>query len=441
MSLATPIAALSSLVAALCLWTSGAAPRTAASVPQDLPPRGSIRGDIVLTPTEAVLPGGRRIESDNVLARALEWAGPGARILLGAGDYPPLGIGHDSPRAWNSKAFGGTADAPVRVSARGRVRILAGTQPDALTVHQQVPSAYIEFDHITFVSGDRAGIVLSDLEGDVEHRGFRFFDCTIDGGFDHRSGLGTRSKWGVLAHDMNDFVYSGRDGRAVVKNTCREHAFYLQNPRGDISIEHVDAFELGRTFVQIAGRERTGAPGRGLVRIVDNDVRDIGIAAGDGYKGGSAFTFMGRLEGCTILLEGNRYRAGFVAELLRLRPEGGTYGTSALAAWDEGQGHYNGTLVLRANDFETAPGCGDRPLVAIHATRRVIVTADNRFVSGGKWPALHLDPVDREGRPTATPNGAVQVERGVTFGGVFLVAGALPSEEQLAALAVPLGER
>lgn len=405
------------------------------------PARGSIRGDIVLTPKDAVLPGGRRIESNNILARALEWAGPGARILVGAGDYPALGIGYDSPRAWNSKAHGGTIEAPVLVSARGRVRIVAGTQDDALSVHQQLPSAYIEFERITFVAGTRAGIVLSDLDGDKEHRGFRFYDCTIDGGFDHRSGLGTRSKWGVLAHDMADFVFAGRDGRAVVKNTCREHAFYLQNPRGDVSIERVDASELGRTFVQIAGRERTGEPGRGLVRLVDNDVRDIGIAEGDGYKGGSAFTFMGRLEGCTILVEGNRYRAGFVADLLRLRPKEGSYGTSALAAWDESQGHYNGTLVLRANDFETAPGCGDRPLVAIHATRRVIITADNRFVSGSKWPALHLDPLDRAGKPTPTPNGAVQVERGVAFGGGFLVAGALPSEAQLAALAVPIGER
>jgi hypothetical protein len=412
-----------------------------ATLAQDLPTRGSIRGDIVLTPTDVVLPGGRRVESANSLARALEWAGPGARILMGAGDYPSLGIGHDSPRAWNSKAHGGTLEAPVRVSARGRVRILPGNQPDALTVHQQIPSAHIEFERITFVAGDRAGIVLSDLDGEQEHRGFRFYDCTIDGGFDHRSGLGTRSKWGVLAHDMNDFVFAGRDARAVVKNTCREHAFYLQNPRGDVTIEHVDASELGRTFVQIAGRERSGAPGRGLVRLVDNDVRDIGIAEGDGYKGGSAFTFMGRLEGCTILVEGNRYRAGFVADLLPLRPKDGSYGTSALAVWDEGQGHYNGTLVLRANDFETAPGCGDRPLVSIHATRRVIVTADNRFVSGSKWPALHLDPLDRSGKPTATPNGAVQVERGVTLGGAFLVAGEGLNEERLAALAVPLGER
>lgn len=434
-------------LACVCLAASAvhagapAAPTRPAVSAQDLPPRGSVRGDIVLTPTDAVLPGGRRIEIDNVLARALEWAGPGTRIIVNAGDYASLGLGHDSQRAWNSRVHGGTAERPVRVVGRGRVRILPGNQPDALTVHQQVPFAYVHFEHVTFVAGDRAGIVLSDLEGDVEHRGLHFYDCTIDGAFDHRAGIGTPSKWGVLGHDMADFVFAGRDGRAAVRNTAREHAFYLQNPRGDITIERVDASELGRTFVQITGRERSGAAGRGLVRIVGNDVRDIGLAAGDGYKGGSAFTFSGRLEGCTILLEDNRFRAGFVSELLRLRPVEGSYGTSALVAWDENNGGYNGTLVLRGNDFEMARGCGDRPLVSISATRRVIVAGDNRFVSGGQWPALHVDPVDRNGGPTRTPCGAVQVERGLTLVGAFLEAGVVPNEERLAVLSVPLAER
>ncbi|MEZ5977881.1 MAG: hypothetical protein R3F34_06665 [Planctomycetota bacterium] len=252
---------------------------------------------------------------------------------------------------------------------------------------------------------------------------------------------GTRSKWGVLGHSLADFVFSGRNARASVHNTCHEHAFYLQNPVGDITLERIDAYELGRTFVQITARERSGPPGRGLIRIVDNDVRDTGIAQSSGYKGGSAFTFAGRLEACTILLERNRFRAGFVEKLLRLTNGEQPYGTSALVAWDENYGFSNGTLVLRGNDFEMARGAGDRPLVSIGATQRVVISADNRFVSGGSWPALMLEPVGRDGEPTMPANGAVQVDLGVTISGGFIVRGAVPSEADLRAFAVPLSDR
>ncbi|QDU84177.1 hypothetical protein Pla163_12820 [Planctomycetes bacterium Pla163] len=415
---------------------------SAAPAVDDAPGNASVRGDLTLDPEGVTLPGGGYVATTTPIARALEWAAPGARLLLLPGDYGGVGIGHNSARPWNSKAAGGTAERPVRVIARGRVRIVAGTQSDALTVHQQIPCAHIHFEDIEFVAGNRAGVLFSSLGDDgAAHRGFHFYDCTIEGGFDHVKSEGTPSKWGVLGHDLDDFVFAGRHRRGQVRNTCHEHAFYLQNPRGDLTIEKVTASELGRTFVQITARERSGPVGRGLIRIVDNDVRDAGIAKGDGYKGGSAFTFAGRLEGCTILLEGNRYRAGFESRLLGLTNKSHPYGTGALVAWDEGSGALNGTLVLRDNDFEMAKGTGDRPLVSIGSTQRVILAADNRFVSSTDWPALNLDPVGRDGALKGPANGAVQVEPGITVEGGFLVHGAPPSEEDLAALAIPLHER
>lgn len=417
------------------------APGTPLGSLQDPPTAGSVSGELVLDPEGVTLPGGQRITTAHPLARALEWAAPGARLTLQAGEYGSLGIGHASTRPWNSRAAGGTKLKPVRVVGRGRVRIVAGDQPDAFTIHQQVPCSHVHFEDLEIHAGYRAGVLFSDLADDDAHTGFHFYDCTIDGDFDHLTGEGTPSKWGVLGHDLEDFVFAGRNRRAKVHHTCHEHAFYLQSPRGDITIEKVDGFELGRTFVQIVARERSGPIGRGIVRIVDNHVRDAGIAARDGYKGGSAFTFAGRLTGCTILLEGNRYRAGFRPELLRLRNKNHPYGTGALVAWDEGSDALNGTLVLRDNDFELAEGTGDRPLVSIGATRRVVIEDDNRFVSGGTWPALHLDPVERDGELRGPANGLVHLERGVTLRGDLLIRGQEPTAAQLEALAVPPHER
>lgn len=421
--------------------TVRARPTVGTSVAQDVPRAASISGEMVLDTEGVTLPGGQRIATPCPIARALEWAAPGARLSLTAGDYGSLGIGHESSRPWNSRAAGGTELRPVRVVGRGRVRILGDGHADAITIHQQVPCAHIHFEDIVIQAGNRAGVLFSDVDAKQAHTGFHFYDCAIDGGYDHIGRKGTPSKWGVLGHALSDFVFAGRRGRASVHDTCHEHAFYLQNPRGNITIEKVDAYRLGRTFVQIVARERSGPVGRGLVRVIDCHVRDAGIAERDGYKGGSAFTFAGRLTGCTIVLERNRYRAGFDAPLLKLRNKNQPYGTGALVSWDEGSGVPNGVLVLRENDFEMAEGTGDRTLVAIGSMQRVIIDGDNRFVSGGTWPALALDPVKRDGTLEGPPNGAVQLDPGNAIEGPLLIGGERPSQAELDALAVPLHER
>ena len=195
---------------------------------------------------------------------------------------------------------------------------------------------------------------------------------------------------------------------ARIVDLRREHGFYLQNLRGDVLIENVDAARLGRTFVQFTAREKQGPPSQGSITIRNCRVEDCCIAAGDNFKGGSAFTFAGRIDG-TILVERNRYRSGFVPALRILtRPES-PYGSGALVAWDGGGGEPNGRLLLVDNDFEMAPGCGDRPLVSIGACKVVELRGKNRFVAGANPAALEFEPV-RESQPEGSPIGALSID-------------------------------
>jgi hypothetical protein len=255
---------------------------------------------------------------------------------------------------------------------------------------------------------------------DQSHEGFHFVDCAIDGGFDHATGRGLNTKWGVWAHSLADFQFVGRTRPAEIKNLRNEHAFYLQNCRGDVTIDNVRASRLGRTFLQVTARPGDGPPGVGTVTVRNCVVEDACIAIGDDYKGGYAFTIAGRHTGM-LIFENNRYRAGFVPALRKLTRPGVPYGTGAFVSWD-GFGQRNGRLVLRGNDFELAPGCGDRPLVAIGGCTDVDIAGANRFVSAYDI-ALELDP-PREAGFESNPNGRVRIDpRTVVTGGKIRRAG------------------
>ena len=110
---------------------------------------------------------------------------------------------------------------------------------------------------------------------------------------------------------MKDFEFRGQSRKARVENIQQEHAFYIQNAQGPILIENVQAKRLGRTFCQFTARAKDGPVGKGSITVRNCDVSDIGLFKDDNHKGGSAFTFAGRLTG-DILVEGNRYRAGSI---------------------------------------------------------------------------------------------------------------------------------
>ena len=354
------------------------------------------------TPTTIELPSGEIRPAENAIARALEESGPGSVIYLHPGDYPAFSIGFDNRSPNNARTSGGDLGFPVVVDGLGAVRIVG--DGDTIAIDQAVANGYFTFRNLTIVPGRRSGVMFFRQSGKT-HRGFTFEDCHILGGFDHSTGKGKPSKWGVFAHSVADFRFEGVRAPARIERIRDEHAFYIQNHRGPVLIRNVKASGLGRTFCQFTARAKDGAPGRGDITIRDCDVSDVGVAAGDAYKGGAAFTFAGRLE-CMILLERNVYRAGFHSSFKKLTTPGQPYGTGALVAWQGGERQRNGTLVLRDNRFLFAPGSGDRPVVSIGGCERVLIVGKNEFESGGEHPALSLDPLSN-GEPTSSPNGSV----------------------------------
>jgi hypothetical protein len=366
----------------------------------------------------------------NPLATALGRAGPGTRILVQPGNYPAFAIGYGKASPWNAQTVGGNPNSPVTIEGQGEVWIRAGKASDTIGFSQAVPNGWFTFKNLKIECGYRAGIFFSADGGRSTHAGYRFWDCDLYGGWDHLTQTGQKSKWGVWGSGLAEFEFRGQVKRALVQDVRWEHGFYLQNLKGDVLIENVDGARLGRTFCQITAREKEGPPGVGRVTIRNCKISDVGISSGDNYKGGSALTFAGR-HGGEIVVEKNVFRAGFTPALRGLTREGSPYGTSALVAWDRGAGAPNRMLILRENDFEMAPGCGDRPLVSLGGCLEVRIEGKNRFVSGGAVPALVVDPLDEDGSLANSPirtlavSTETQVRGGVKRGGTSVELSAL----------------
>ncbi len=342
----------------------------------------------------------------NPIAEALSKATPGSTILLDPGDYPPFTIGFQSNSPANTTTSGGQPGMPIVVEGKGPgVRIL-GVEGDTIAIDQRLPNGWITFRNLTIVPGKRAGVMFYQRKDGKLHQGYSFEDVHILGAFDPATGQGKRSKWGVWGQMLSDFRFAGVSAPARIENISEEHAFYLQNVQGSITIENVHARDLGRTFCQFTARPGDGPVGRGDVIVRDCLVEDACIAQADGFKGGAAFTICGRMQG-TFLFENNVYKSGFRKERQRFTLPGQPYGTGAFTAWEEGKAGPTATLVLRDNEFAFAPGCGDRPVVSIGGCSKVLIVGQNRFTSGGVQPALSLDPTNQQGRPASTPNGSV----------------------------------
>lgn len=389
--------------------------------PKPPPPPAASR--MLCTPTSVSYDGGPAQAARNPLAEALTRARPGARIELESGDYPGIGIGYQRDAPWSAKTSGGTKAQPITVFGRGKVRILG--ESDAITVSQEIRNGFITFQNLELVPGYRSAVLFGGGKGKWTHEGYRFIDCDIVGGWNHAANDGTSSKWGVWGQGLKDFEFRGEQRRVRIVDLRREHAFYLQNLRGDVLIQNVDAARLGRTFVQLTARADEGPPSVGTVTLRDCRVEDVCISAGDNFKGGSALTFAGRHTG-TIFLERVRYRAGFVKALRHLTREDVPYGSGALVAWGGGGGAPTARLVLKDNDFEMAKGCGDRSLVSIGACEVVELLGQNRFVSGANPGAL-----DFELRGDEPPVGALSIDAATQIEGPLRWRGERVSLQEL----------
>lgn len=367
-----------------------ALPAAATTGPGHGPTPARAAAVIACTPKSITL-NGRVQPAENPIAMALSRSRPGDVIQLAPGDYPSFAVGFDKQAPWNARTAGGLRGQPVTVRGTGKVRIVGGGSGDTIGFSQQVPNRYITFENLTIVPAGRAAILFAKASANQVYEGFKFYDCDILGSWNHALDRGQTSKWGVWAHSLKDFEFVGRRRPAVIRDIRHEHAFYIQNPRGDVTIQNVQATQLGRTFCQFTARPGDGPPGVGTITIKDCVAEDVCIARGDNFKGGSAITLAGRLTG-TIILENNTLRAGFRPELRKLTAAGAPYGTGLLMAWDGG-GEPNGTLVLRGNTFEMAPGAGDRPPVSIGGCREVRFEGTNRIVAGASEVALELDPM------------------------------------------------
>lgn len=420
------------LAAALALAPTLGQERRPAPNPQAPAKAPLVAQFITCTPTTIRLSNGQQLDSKNPIADALSRCGPGSTVMLADGAYPSFGVGFAKKSDWNAPISGGTRTQPIVVRAQGKgARVVPRTSGDTIAVAQELNCGWITFEGLTIECGYRAGIMFYKLADQRRHEGFKFLDCHLVGGFDHAKGEGANSKWGVWGNCLADFEFRGVRGRASVRDIRHEHGFYLQNLVGDVTIENVDGARLGRTFLQVVARPDWGPPGTGTLTVRNCSIEDPCIARGDDYKGGSALTLSGRHTGRAIF-ENNRYRSGFNPTLKHLTREGVPFGTGAFVAWDAG-GEPNGTLILRNNDFQIAPGCGDRPLVAIGGCRDVQVVGRNRFV-GGNTSALEIDPVTPKGFGSSKC-GKVTLDPATECKGAIKLQGQVATPEQLAALA------
>lgn len=394
---------------------------------------------ISCTPTTVRIGVDRPSPSKNPIADALTAAAPGCRITLSAGRYPgfTLGFGNRSPR--NSNTSGGLPGQPITIVGMGDVWIRAEKDyGDTISINQKVSNGHITFENLKIEPGYRAAVLFFKQDDSKTHDGFKFLDCHILGNWDHAVERGKRSKWGLWGHSMSDFEFRGVRAPARVENIQQEHGFYIQNAQGSILLENIHATRLGRTFCQFTARAKDGPIGVGAITVRNCDVSDIGLFKDDNHKGGSAFTFAGRLTG-DILVENNKYRAGFDPALARLTRPDVPYGTGALVCWTAGEKVKNRRVLLKNNDFEFAEGCGDRPLVSIGGCDQVAILAGNRFVAGGREAALALDPL-RAGPaspPISPRNGRVYLAPDTTISGRIELNGRDIDDAQLEELKSP----
>ncbi len=366
-------------------------------------------------------------EQRNPIAAALSRAAPGARIELSAGDYHGFDIGLDKDSFRNARTSGGTRAAPITVLGVGEVRIVA--EKNAIHISQQVKNGFITFQHIDLVSEDGSAILFEGGEGWI-HEGYRFLDCNISGTPVGLSARGhPRSKCGVSGRGLKDFEFRGAPGRAKISDLKLGDAFRLQNLRGDVLIENVDARRLGGSFIELTARPEDGPPGEGTLTIRNCCVEDCCISAGERVPGECAFSLAGQYNG-TILLRGNRYRAGFDPELRKITRARFPYGTGALVAWD-GEGAASiARLIIEGNDFEMQAACGDRPLVAVGACAGVEFRGANRFVAGANPAALEVEPT-RKSRPEGSPVRSMWIDPSTQIHGTLLWRGLKVTLEEL----------
>lgn len=385
---------------------------------------------VTLTPRSIQVEGGAVVASENPIVRALEVCGPGSTIVLDAGDYRPFTIGFAKEDPNNARTRGGAPGQPIVVAARGAVRIHGGAFGHCIRIAQQIPNGYVTFRGIALHGATQSAI---RLERGGSHVGYRFEDCSIDGGYDHAARQGLASNLGIDAYGVVDFAYVGTKQPVTIAHLRSGDGIRLMNTQGDVVIERVVGERLGGAFVRITSASTDGPAGLGLVVLRHCVAKDVGLNPDANHKSAYAFTITGRHFG-TIALDRCEYRSGFDAALLGLTQPGVAYGLGAVQVTDGVDHARTETLVLYGCDFQAAPETGAAPLVSIGGVHMLRIEGKSTFVAGRSGFALDLDPrsVDGAGALRSTANGLTRIAQDTVVQGALRVRGVDAKLEQLA---------
>lgn len=364
-----------SLLAALVL---AAAP--AASAPAPTPPRVPTRWTVS---PERAFGGGREFTGPNALWLAIDHARAGDVLDVQAGEYRwgAIGASQSAPQ--------GTREAPILVRAFGEVRVRRQDHGGGATVAVRRGN-WVTFDGFTF-EGSWTGIHFHpDWDGNMA--GFHFIDCEIDGLWDWKTNTsrhsgGLASKWGILAWGLKDFLWQG----GSIHDVRHEHAIYVHNPLGDVTLDGVTIERVGRTALQVRCADRDsgmeGLPmGAGRLDISACTIRDTGLA-----DGGSAITLAGRSRQ-EVRIANNQMEFGSDREFVRnwrARRDGRRFPGGALMVWSEREGWMNGPLRVVDNVIRVGEGAGDRPAIQIGSTPSAALSGNVISVSDLDEPGTH----------------------------------------------------
>jgi hypothetical protein len=330
------------------------------------------------------------------LADALAASQPGDVILLDDGVHPGFMIGSTSGSGYNA---GEVHDVDICGSANTTIMPPVDWTSDTLAIVDQVPTSHLRFWHLRIEGGTRAAVMFFQpgATSSTIYEGFHFNDVVIDGGYNHETGTGLASKWGVLSYHLADFRWIG----GGVNNIKREHAFYFHNNAGDVLIQGVSSRHTGRTFVQVVQRAGEGMQGAGVLTVEDCVIEDCALT-----DGGSCITVAGHAGGAII--QNNTLIMGANPALDR----GGSSfpATGAIVVWAPNDAdiwsnltYQNGPVTVLGNDFEVQDG--DRAIGNFGASEALTVR-DNRFSSPSTTSGAGNKPIVFDPYTASAPTSA-----------------------------------
>jgi hypothetical protein len=186
---------------------------------------------------------------------------------------------------------------------------------------------------------------------------FNFLDCVIDGGYDHATGQGFDSKWGLMIHR-----WAGWAARCTFRNIKREHGAYIHTPMSDILLYKNVSENLGRTSYQFVGRRTEAGYADIELHVKDCTLKNPGLR-----DGGSSLTVQGI---GTLLVEDSEFLIGqdrqFRDAYMNSHPNQSVFSTGHIVNWDDlGRCDPTKQVTFKNVNVWSHPGDGQAPCVTV----------------------------------------------------------------------------